>query len=179
MAPVVPPDVRVTAIVAAGNAHVATPSWVKVNFTGTTPRLHQGEHREARPSLPSLRRVALKRYAIKFAVFHRVPKATDCFQTFRHLFKLKKQIGQDFVPRHAFISKHGGQTEQTARECAGPVVCGHELRIVPDVFGGSAESDHLHSRRDGSLFLQTTGNTGRNRRCAARNGSLPDARDWK
>src|SRR5205807_3459693 len=69
MAPVVPPDVRVTAIVAAGNAHVATPSWVKVNFTGTTPRLHQGEHREARPSLPSLRRVALKRYAINSLFF--------------------------------------------------------------------------------------------------------------
>ena len=26
-------------IVAGGNAHVATPPWVKVNFTGTTPRL--------------------------------------------------------------------------------------------------------------------------------------------
>src|SRR6266496_844249 len=37
--PVVPPAVRVTAIVADGNAHVATPPWVKVNFTGTTPRL--------------------------------------------------------------------------------------------------------------------------------------------
>ena len=37
--PVVLPDVRVTAIVAAGNAQVAIPPWVSVNFTGTTPRL--------------------------------------------------------------------------------------------------------------------------------------------
>src|SRR5438477_2443741 len=124
MAPVVPPDVRVTAIVAAGNAHVATPSWVKVNFTGTTPRLHQGEHREARPSLPSLRRVALKRYAIKFAVFHRVPKATDCFQTFRHLFKLKKQIGQDFVLPLRLIQNLADKTSQPAGNAEGPLVCG-------------------------------------------------------
>src|SRR5947208_11266421 len=39
MGPVVPPAVRVRAIVAGGSAHVATPPWVKVNFTGTTPRL--------------------------------------------------------------------------------------------------------------------------------------------
>src|SRR5947208_17094184 len=39
MGPAVPPAVRVTAIVAGGNEHVATPPWVKVNFTGTTPRL--------------------------------------------------------------------------------------------------------------------------------------------
>ncbi len=37
--PVLPPAVRFTTIVADGNAHVATPFWVKVNFTRTTPRL--------------------------------------------------------------------------------------------------------------------------------------------
>jgi hypothetical protein len=39
MDPIVPPAVRVTAIVAAGNAQIEVPSWAKVNFTGTTPRL--------------------------------------------------------------------------------------------------------------------------------------------
>ncbi len=35
----VPPAVRVTAMVAAGRPQVATPLRVRVNFTGTTPRL--------------------------------------------------------------------------------------------------------------------------------------------
>src|SRR6266513_465093 len=39
MAPMVPPAVRVTAIVAGGKAQVELPLRVKVNFTGTTPRL--------------------------------------------------------------------------------------------------------------------------------------------
>src|SRR5438094_2822673 len=56
------------------------------------------------------------------------------------------------------VLRYGGQAQQTARECAGTVVRGHELCIVPDVSGGSAESDHLQSRRDGGLFFQTAGN---------------------
>jgi len=39
MVPVVPPAVRVTAMVAGGNAHVRVPSLLRVNFTGMTPRL--------------------------------------------------------------------------------------------------------------------------------------------
>src|SRR5437773_5701004 len=39
MGPITPPAVRVTAIVAGGRSQVATPPWVRVNFTGTTPRL--------------------------------------------------------------------------------------------------------------------------------------------
>ena len=38
MVPVVPPDVRVTEIVAGGNVQVEVPFRVKVNFTGMTPR---------------------------------------------------------------------------------------------------------------------------------------------
>ena len=34
-----PPPVLVTAIVAGGKSQVVTPPWVRVNFTGTTPRL--------------------------------------------------------------------------------------------------------------------------------------------
>src|SRR4029453_14071926 len=71
------------------------------------------------------------------------------------------------------VLKYGGQVQQTARECAGAVVRGHELCIVPDVSRGSAESYHLQSRRDCRLFFQTAGNDGGSRCCAARNGSLP------
>src|ERR1700730_14170178 len=39
--------------------------------------------------------------------------------------------------------KYGGQFEQTIRERARTVVCGYELRLVPDVSRRSAKSYHV------------------------------------
>src|SRR5205809_7452663 len=39
IAPTTVPAVRKSEIVAGGNWHVATPLWLRVNLTGTTPRL--------------------------------------------------------------------------------------------------------------------------------------------
>jgi ferredoxin len=52
------------------------------------------------------------------------------------------------------FSKHGGQTKQTARECARTLLRGHELRIVPSLPRGGAKFLELQSRRNGRSFFK-------------------------
>src|SRR5882724_1517184 len=79
--------------------------------------------------------------------------------------KDRRQVAARNVPQRTLLAqienlnhsevvlKYGGQAQQTARECAGTVVRGHELCIVPHVLGGGAEPDHLQPRRDCCSFL--------------------------